>query len=138
GRCDVSKCGLRWAGGVGWLAVAVHAGAAERQPGETESIVVDGRRERSAVVLDEPVLTGSRLGIDAFDLPASVSVISHGLIQRRGGRTAGGASERAVGRTGGTSVGSIPNYATRGFAGNDITVMRDGIRQNTGSQSSRP
>ncbi|MET0535120.1 MAG: TonB-dependent siderophore receptor [Steroidobacter sp.] len=124
---------VRWAGGMGMLMLAVQASAAE-----TESVIVEGRRERSTVVLDEPVDTGSRLGIDAFDLPASVSVVSHELIQLRGARTAVEAIESAVGMTGGTSVGSIPNYATRGFAGNDITVMRDGIRQNTASQSSRP
>jgi iron complex outermembrane receptor protein len=125
-------------GGMGMLVVAAHASAADRKLDETEAVIVEGRRERSTVVLDEPVLTGSRLGIDAFDLPASVSVISHELIQLRGARTAVEAIESAVGMTGGTSVGSIPNYATRGFAGNDITVMRDGIRQNTASQSSRP
>lgn len=127
------------------LALAVCAAGAERkaEPGgttesATESIIVEGGRERSTVVLDEPVVTGSRLGIDAFDLPASVSVVSHELIQLRGARTAVEAIESAVGMSGGTSVGSIPNYATRGFAGNDITIMHDGIRQNTNSQSSRP
>ncbi|MFC4313629.1 TonB-dependent receptor [Steroidobacter flavus] len=135
----MSKHGVaRWASGLGMLAVALQASATDRKADETESIVVEGQRERSTVVLDEPVLTGSRLGIDAFDLPASVSVISHELIQLRGARTAMEAIESAVGMTGGTSVGSIPNYATRGFSGNDITVMRDGIRQNTASQSSRP
>jgi iron complex outermembrane recepter protein len=104
----------------------------------TESVIVERRRERSAIALNEAVETGSRLGIDARDLPASVSVVSHDLIQLRGARTAVEAIESAVGMTGGTSVGSIPNYATRGFAGNDITVMRDGIRQNTASQSARP
>jgi iron complex outermembrane receptor protein len=39
--------------------------------------------------------------------------------------------------TGGTNFGSIPNYSTRGFGGNNVTIMRDGIRQNTASQSSR-
>ena len=128
-------------GGVVLLATAVCAGGAEPDPKPreaTEAVIVEGRQERSTVVLDEPVQTGSRLGIDAFDLPASVSVVSHELIQLRGARTAVEAIESAVGMTGGTSVGSIPNYATRGFAGNDITIMRDGIRQNTASQSSRP
>ncbi len=129
--------------GLSLLALTVHAAVAAERRGsearnETESVIVEGRRERSAVVLDESVDTGSRLGIDARDLPASVSVVSHELIQLRGARTAIEAIESAVGMTGGTSVGSIPNYATRGFSGNDITVMRDGIRQNTASQASRP
>lgn len=128
--------------GLSALAIAVTAGAAERKESETsdatESVIVEGRRERSTVVLDESVDTGSRLGIDARDLPASVSVVSHELIQLRGARTAVEAIESAVGMTGGTADGSIPYYATRGFAENDITLMRDGIRQNTTSQSSRP
>ncbi len=79
--------------------VAAHARAVDRKADETEAVIVEGRRERSTVVLDEPVLTGSRLGIDAFDLPASVSVISHELIQLRGARTAVEAIESAVGMT---------------------------------------
>jgi iron complex outermembrane receptor protein len=132
---------VRWASALGILAITAGAGAAEPRSAnheQTESVIVEGRRQRSTVVLDESVDTGSRLGIDARDLPASVSVVSHELIQLRGARTAVEAIESAVGMTGGTSSGSIPNYATRGFAGNDITVMRDGIRQNTASQSSRP
>lgn len=58
-------------------------------------------------------------------------------MQLRGLRTAVEAVEAAVGMTGGTAFGSIPNYSTRGFGGNNVTIMRDGIRQNTASQSSR-
>jgi iron complex outermembrane receptor protein len=65
-------------------------------------------------------------------------VVSQELIQLQGARNSIEAIGSAVGMTGGTSVGSIPSFATRGFTSNDITVMRDGIRQNTASQSSRP
>lgn len=121
-----------------WAEPAEVTGAKAERDAVTENIIVEGKRERSTVVLDEPVAAGSRLNIDARDLPASVAVISHELIELRGARTATEAIESAVGMTAGTSVGSIPNYATRGFAGNDVTIMRDGIRQNTASQSSRP
>jgi iron complex outermembrane receptor protein len=106
--------------------------------GTIDSVTVIGDRPRDSLALDSVATTGSRLSLEARDLPASVSIVSHELIDLRGARTAIEAVEAAVGMTGGTSVGSIPNYATRGFAGNDITVMRDGIRQNTASQSSRP
>jgi iron complex outermembrane receptor protein len=106
--------------------------------GTIDSVTVVGERPRDSLALDSVATTGSRLSLEARDLPASISVVSHELIDLRGARTALEAVEAAVGMTGGTSVGSIPNYATRGFAGNDITVMRDGIRQNTASQSSRP
>lgn len=101
-------------------------------------MLVWGERTTDALALDEVVATGSRLDLPARDLPASVSVVPQAMIQLRGARTAVEALQGAVGMTGGTSVGSIPNYATRGFTGNDITVMRDGIRQNTNSQASRP
>ena len=102
------------------------------------SVVVHSTRNNDAVSLNSIAATGSRLGLEVRDLPASVSVVSQELIQLRGARTAVEAIESAVGMTGGTSVGSIPNYATRGFSGNDITVMHDGVRQNTASQSARP
>lgn len=109
------------------------------QPTQLETIVVEGRlTESDSLSLDENHYTGSRLGLSARELPASVSVVTHETIEIRGARTALEAIESAVGMSGGTSVGSIPNYATRGFTGNDITVMRDGIRQNTASQSARP
>jgi len=103
-----------------------------------ETVVVEGNKQHGAVALDDTAHTGSRLDIPTRDLPVSISVVTQDLIREHGARTAVEALYGAVGMTGGTSVGSIPNYATRGFTGNDITVMRDGIRQNTTSQSSRP
>ncbi len=87
--------------------------------------------------LDAIATSGSRLGLTNRELPASVSVITQEMMQLRGLRTAVEAVEAAVGMTGGTNFGSIPTYSTRGFGGNNVTVMRDGIRQNTASQSSR-
>lgn len=106
-----------------------------------QPLVVKGKNDderKRLLPLDTVNETGSRLGLTARELPASVSVVTQDFIQERGSRTAVEAVENAVGMSGGTSVGSIPNFATRGFAGNDITVMRDGIRQNTNSQSARP
>lgn len=87
--------------------------------------------------LDSAPATGSRLGLLNRDLPASVSVVTQEVMQLRGLRTAVEAVEAAVGMTGGTQFGSIPSYSTRGFGSNSVTIMRDGIRQNTASQSSR-
>lgn len=103
-----------------------------------EHVLVHGSRAENSLSLDDSVRTGSRLDLPARALPASVSVVPQAVIQLRGARTALEAIESAVGMTGGTAVGSIPNYATRGFSGSDVTIMRDGIRQNTASQSSRP
>src|SRR5436190_2131017 len=80
---------------------------------------------------------GSRLGIPVRDLPASLFMVGQSLIQERGARSVEEAVQLAVGMQASTGVGSIPSYATRGWNGNDISVMRDGIRQNSASQSSR-
>jgi iron complex outermembrane receptor protein len=124
-----------------YLACAADEADAEsesRSKGTLDEVVVESQRDRSTVGLDNVANTGSRLGIETRDLPASVSVVSQELIQLQGARNSIEAIGSAVGMTGGTSVGSIPSFATRGFTSNDITVMRDGIRQNTASQSSRP
>lgn len=99
--------------------------------------VVAAKEKNLSLPLDSTPSTGSRLGLANRDLPASISVVSQEVMQLRGLRTAVEAVEAAVGMTGGTQFGSIPTYSTRGFGSNAVTIMRDGIRQNTASQSSR-
>src|SRR5579871_4418871 len=93
---------------------------------------------RDAIQLEAPAAGGTRLDLPVIQLPASLSIITQELIQEQGARTGNEAVQLAVGMTAGTSVGSIPSFATRGFASNNITLMRDGIRQDTVSQSSTP
>lgn len=105
---------------------------------ELDAVEVSADKLRNfSLPLDAVPASGSRVGLSNRDLPASVSVVSQEVMQLRGLRTAVEAVEAAVGMTGGTQFGSIPGYTTRGFGGNSVTVMRDGIRQNTASQSSR-
>ena len=112
---------------------------ASSDPITLERYVLTSEKERSfSLPLDALTTTGSRLGLSHRDIPASASIITQEMMQLRGFRTAVEAVEGAVGMTGGTQFGSIPGYATRGFTGNGITILRDGIRQNTASQSSRP
>lgn len=103
----------------------------------TDLNVIAGKEKIFSLPLDASPATGSRLGLAHRDLPASVSIITQEVMQLRGLRTAVEAVEASVGMTGGTSFGSIPTYSTRGFGGNNVTILRDGIRQNTASQSSR-
>lgn len=100
--------------------------------------VISNKENTFSLPLDAASRTGSRLNLTLRELPASVSIISQEAIQLRGARTALEATEAAVGMTGSIGVGSIPSYNTRGFSGNDVTVMRDGIRQNSNSQAARP
>jgi len=112
--------------------------AANDSPVLLDEFEVRSTKEKDfSLPLDSAPATGSRLGLLNRDLPASVSVVTQEVMQLRGLRTAVEAVEAAVGMTGGTQFGSIPGYWTRGFGGNSVTIMRDGIRQNTASQSSR-
>ncbi len=105
---------------------------------ELDKLKIIAAKERDfSLPLDATPTTGSRLGLANRDLPVSVSVVTQEVMQLRGLRTAVEAVEAAVGMTGGTQYGSIPTYSTRGFGSNSVTIMRDGIRQNTASQSSR-
>lgn len=99
--------------------------------------VIAEKEANFSLPLDAVATSGSRLGLTSRELPASVSIITQEMMQLRGLRTAVEAVESAVGMTGATNFGSIPTYSTRGFGGNNVSVMRDGIRQNTASQSSR-
>jgi iron complex outermembrane receptor protein len=92
----------------------------------------------SAIQLDSTATGGTLLNIPIRELPASISIISQQMMQERGVRSSTEAAEQSVGMIAGTSVGSIPSFTARGFSGNNVTLMRDGIRQNTASQSARP
>jgi len=119
------------------LTTQIAAGTEATEEHASDTVTIEADRER-AVNLRDVAFTGSRLGLETKDLPASVSVVTQELIQLTGARTALEAVQSAVGMTGSVGVGSIPSYTTRGFSGGDVTIMRDGIRQNTSAQSSRP
>ncbi len=104
-----------------------------------QQITVTGERATAqALALDAAPATASTLGLSLRELPLSASVIDRGELDRRGARDALEATVTAVGVTGGILPGSNPRYAMRGFTDNNITLLRDGIRQNSIAQSSRP
>lgn len=108
------------------------------EPIQLEKIDVSAEKENNfSLPLDAIASSGSRLGLTSRELPASLSIVTQEMMLLRGLRTAVEAVESTVGMTGGTQFGSIPNYSTRGFGGNNVSILRDGIRQNTASQSSR-
>lgn len=126
-----------------FAALAAGLGAQTAPPAKDDPVTLDRfaviaeKEANFSLPLDAVATSGSRLGLTSRELPASVSIITQEMMQLRGLRTAVEAVEAAVGMTGGTNFGSIPTYSTRGFGGNNVTVLRDGIRQNTASQSSR-
>jgi len=107
--------------------------------GFSETVQVETEvREPTQIPLNAPATGGSRLDIPVRDLPASLYIVNQELIQERGARSVAEVVQLAVGMQATVNVGSIPAYATRGWDDNSVSIMRDGIRQNTRSQSSRP
>ena len=90
-----------------------------------ESVLVAG--VISEVGLRQETDTGSRLGLEAFDIPASIGVIDSATMQRRGYWRLSDAVEK----TAGIIVGQFPaepsSFSLRGFTRSQITVLRDNI-----------
>jgi iron complex outermembrane receptor protein len=107
--------------------------------GLAETVQVEGAGgPPTQIPLNAPASGGTNLDIPVRDLPASLFLVGQSLIQERGARSVEEAVQLAVGMQASTGVGSIPSYSTRGWGSNNVSIMRDGVRQNTNSQSSRP
>lgn len=93
-----------------------------------------------ALQLDAAATGGTRLDIPVRELPATLTVITQELIQERGINNVTEATELAPGVTTFGDSGSIPGINIRGFSSTSgaVSVLRDGIRQNTVPQSGRP
>lgn len=91
----------------------------------------------SGLVLDEPINTGSRLGLSARQTPASVSVASRAVIEARGARD----TQEVLNGMTGIHASANPGYgsfiAYRGFTQNQITQLFNGINLGYGS-AARP
>lgn len=91
----------------------------------------------SGLVLDEPIKTGSRLGLSARQTPASVSVANRAVIEARGARD----TQEVINGMTGINASANPGYgsfiAYRGFTQNQITQLFNGINLGYGS-AARP
>jgi len=92
----------------------------------SESLSVVGELS-TAIPLDIPSDTGSRLGLTARELPSSLEVVTQAQMEERGHRTVQEAVESAIGVT----VGDHPSdtgFTTRGFSQNGVPVFYEGIK----------
>jgi iron complex outermembrane receptor protein len=89
----------------------------------TSSMTVEANDD----VLLVPTTTGTRLGLDPLHTPADISIIGNDTLVRHGDDQI----EAAVDATPGVSSGGSPadpsQFVVRGFVGNDISLLRDGI-----------
>jgi len=105
---------------------------------ELSATTIDGQRAApSGVQLDEPIRTGSRLGLTARETPASVSVSDRRIIEERSAND----SQDVINAMTGVNASANPGYggfvSYRGFTQNQVTQLYNGI--NLGySSATRP
>jgi iron complex outermembrane receptor protein len=103
----------------------------------TEEIIVTGTAANSTSLKDKNT-SGSRLGITALEIPATVGAISFEAMEIRGDANmvdaishAGGIAAQPVAGSGGYG------FAVRGFGNSSVTILYDGTKSlvNTGSMT---
>ena len=90
-------------------------------------VKVQGARDAGTLKLEEKSSTATRLGVTIRETPASVEVIDAETIYERGKRTVAEALEGATGLTVGTPGGSYGVVTSRGFEGNSVRYLYDGV-----------
>jgi iron complex outermembrane receptor protein len=79
----------------------------------------------------------SRLGLTVREIPASVDVVNKQTIEDRGLRTTTDIAQAAVGVTAGDSPGAPASFSMRGFAGDQINTLYNGIKIGPSSMTGR-
>ncbi|WP_235532399.1 TonB-dependent receptor [Sphingomonas sp. Leaf20] len=109
------------------LAVPVSAQRRDIAVDRTDAtIIVTGQRD--PLKLDDQAQAGSRLGLSIRETPASVEVLTQDDLQIRGLRTAREAFNDVVGAIAGNVPGNPAVVSLRGFAGNTVSILQDGVR----------
>lgn len=102
-------------------------------PGEGEqadpAIIVTGQRD--PLRLDDQPQAASRLGLSVRETPASVEVLTQDDLQVQGLRTARETFNQVVGAIAGNVPGNPAVVSMRGFAGNTVSILQDGVRVST-------
>jgi iron complex outermembrane recepter protein len=116
---------------LGYVVAVVAAAQTKAQEGlALPKVEVHGRVDKSVLLLDLPSASGSRTGISARELPASVETLSSRTILERGDY----ATRDAIGRTTGIIDIASPgdggmSFSARGFTGTDsVGLAEDGAR----------
>ena len=101
-----------------------------------ERVTVTGIR--GELGLAEPTEAGSRLGLRAMDIPASIDVIDSTVMQTRGFQQISDALETVPGVLAGHSPAAPSSFSVRGFTRSQVTVLRDGIWLGPANMVMRP
>ncbi|TWB39093.1 iron complex outermembrane receptor protein [Nitrospirillum pindoramense] len=118
---------------VGWSGFAHAQEAAADQP--VDVITITAAKTRS---LEQFTPTASRLGLSARETPATLDVIDSDQMIGRGFATVEQAADSLPGVTSGGSPGDPSSFAMRGFTGDQITVLRNGLYIGPSDMTNRP
>ncbi|MDZ7282584.1 TonB-dependent receptor [Sphingomonas sanguinis] len=97
--------------------------SAQTAPPASPTIVVTAERS-----LDTSAGAASRLPLSIRETPASIEILTQDELQRRGVRTAREAFDQVVGAIAGNVPGNPAVVTMRGFAGNTVSILQDGVR----------
>ena len=113
------------------------AGATRPAPSSSSDgqITVIGWRLRQ---LDQDTTTASRLGLSIRETPATIDQISAEEMLSRGFRTVEEATVRLPGVTSGGSPGDPALFSMRGFSGEQITILHNGLYLGPANMINRP
>lgn len=125
------------------LVLAVHGGqvlAQAAQPAEPTQatlprLTIVGEREQPA--LQQPAGSASRLGLTVRETPASIEVLSQGLLRERGARSVTEAALATTGVTAGDFPAEPANFSMRGFANSQINTLYNGLKIGPPNMTSR-
>ena len=106
------------------VSVASAQVTADQGPAVLETVTVTAAKVRS---LEQFTPTGSRLGLSTQELPATLDVIDNDEMLGRGFMNVQQAADSQAGVTSGGSPGDQSQFSMRGFTGNQITVLRNGL-----------
>ena len=112
------------------ISVAAHgaatadSGTATDQGEQLQTVTITAAKVRS---LEQFTPTGSRLGLSEQELPATLDVIDNGEMLGRGFTNVQQAADSQAGVISGGSPGDQSQFSMRGFTGNQITTLRNGL-----------
>src|SRR6201999_982729 len=89
----------------------------------SQTVTVNGGQDPLTTISS----TGTRLGLDPLKTPAAISILSRGVLQARGYDQIQDAIRSMPGPSSGGTPADPSQFVFRGFVGNQVTLVRDGI-----------
>ncbi len=116
---------------------------AQSVPDETpqvdESLTVTGSKVKSEKLdQSKASVSGSRLGLQLKETPATFEILEHDEILKRGYGSLLEAVESGNGMSGGNPPGAPTVFSTRGFSGDSVSILYNGIRIANPGMSTSP